>query len=193
MRTERTMTMNKKDIDASELDVPVSEEDPEKKETDSAESEESEKTPDITDKLDKITAELGEANDKYLRLYAEYDNYRKRTAKEKTQTYGDATVKCIQEILPVLDSFERALDAECTDEKFKSGMVMIHTQLTDILKKLGVTEMEALGCQFDPNIHNAIKKTEDESLGENEICEVFQKGYMLGDRVIRHAVVAVAN
>ncbi len=193
MRTERTMTMNKKDIDASELDVPVSEEEPEKKETDSAESEESEKTPDITDKLDKITAELGEANDKYLRLYAEYDNYRKRTAKEKTQTYGDATVKCIQEILPVLDSFERALDAECTDEKFKSGMVMIHTQLTDILKKLGVTEMEALGCQFDPNIHNAIKKTEDESLGENEICEVFQKGYMLGDRVIRHAVVAVAN
>ena len=193
MRTERTMTMNKKDIDASELDVPVSEEEPEKKETDSAESEESEKAPDITDKLDKITAELGEANDKYLRLYAEYDNYRKRTAKEKTQTYGDATVKCIQEILPVLDSFERALDAECTDEKFKSGMVMIHTQLTDILKKLGVTEMEALGCQFDPNIHNAIKKTEDESLGENEICEVFQKGYMLGDRVIRHAVVAVAN
>lgn len=193
MRTERTMTMNKKDIDASELDVPVSEEELEKKETDSAESEESEKTPDITDKLDKITAELGEANDKYLRLYAEYDNYRKRTAKEKTQTYGDATVKCIQEILPVLDSFERALDAECTDEKFKSGMVMIHTQLTDILKKLGVTEMEALGCQFDPNIHNAIKKTEDESLGENEICEVFQKGYMLGDRVIRHAVVAVAN
>lgn len=193
MRTERTMTMNKKDIDASELDVPVSEEEPAKKETDSAESEESEKAPDITDKLDKITAELGEANDKYLRLYAEYDNYRKRTAKEKTQTYGDATVKCIQEILPVLDSFERALDAECTDEKFKSGMVMIHTQLTDILKKLGVTEMEALGCQFDPNIHNAIKKTEDESLGENEICEVFQKGYMLGDRVIRHAVVAVAN
>lgn len=193
MRTERTMTMNKKDIDASELDVPVSEEEPEKKETDSAESEESEKAPDITDKLDKITAELGEANDKYLRLYAEYDNYRKRTAKEKTQTYGDATVKCIQEILPVLDSFERALDAECTDEKFKSGMVMIHTQLTDILKKLGVTEMAALGCQFDPNIHNAIKKTEDESLGENEICEVFQKGYMLGDRVIRHAVVAVAN
>ena len=185
--------MNKKDIDASELDVPVSEEEPAKKETDSAESEESEKAPDITDKLDKITAELGEANDKYLRLYAEYDNYRKRTAKEKTQTYGDATVKCIQEILPVLDSFERALDAECTDEKFKSGMVMIHTQLTDILKKLGVTEMEALGCQFDPNIHNAIKKTEDESLGENEICEVFQKGYMLGDRVIRHAVVAVAN
>ncbi len=193
MWTERTMTMSKKDIDASELDVPVSEEEPEKKETDSAESEESEKTPDITEKLDKITAELGEANDKYLRLYAEYDNYRKRTAKEKTQTYGDATVKCIQEILPVLDSFERALDAECTDEKFKSGMVMIHTQLTDILKKLGVTEMEALGCQFDPNIHNAIKKTEDESLGENEICEVFQKGYMLGDRVIRHAVVAVAN
>lgn len=193
MWTERTMTMSKKDIDASELDVPVSEEEPEKKETDSTESEESEKTPDITEKLDKITAELGEANDKYLRLYAEYDNYRKRTAKEKTQTYGDATVKCIQEILPVLDSFERALDAECTDEKFKSGMVMIHTQLTDILKKLGVTEMEALGCQFDPNIHNAIKKTEDESLGENEICEVFQKGYMLGDRVIRHAVVAVAN
>ena len=147
----------------------------------------------LQEKIDELTSQLAEANDKYLRLYAEYDNYRKRTTKEKMEAYGDATCRCIAEILPVLDSFERAIEAECTDESYKSGMQMIYTNFIDVLKKIGVTEMEALGNEFDPNLHNAIKKTEDENFGENTICEVFQKGYMFNDRVIRHAVVAVAN
>lgn len=142
---------------------------------------------------EKLEAQLAEANDKYLRLYAEYDNYRKRTTKEKIEAYGDATAKCIADILPVLDTFERGLEAECADESYKNGMQMIYSQFTEALKKIGVTEMEVLGQEFDPNLHNAIRKVEDEEFGENIVCEVFQKGYMMGDRVIRHAVVAVAN
>ena len=147
----------------------------------------------LQEKINELTSQLADANDKYLRLYAEYDNYRKRTTKEKMEAYGDATCRCIAEILPVIDSFERAIEAECTDESYKSGMQMIYTNFIDVLKKIGVTEMEALGNEFDTNLHNAIKKTEDENFGENTICEVFQKGYMFNDRVIRHAVVAVAN
>lgn len=147
----------------------------------------------VQKKVDELESQLSEANDKYLRLYAEYDNYRKRTTKEKTEAYGDATAKCIADILPVLDSFERAIDADCTDESFKNGMKMIYSNFVDVLKKIGVTEMEALGNEFDPNLHNAIKQTEDENFGENIVCEVFQKGYMYNDRVVRHAVVAVAN
>ncbi|MGN0613983.1 MAG: nucleotide exchange factor GrpE [Porcipelethomonas sp.] len=144
-------------------------------------------------KNEELSKQLDDANDKYLRLCAEYDNYRKRTTKEKTEAYGDATAKCIADILPVLDSFERAIEAECKDESFKNGMQMIYNQFVETLKKIGVTEMEALGKEFDPTIHNAIKQVEDENFGENTICEVFQKGYMYGDRVVRHAVVAVAN
>ncbi len=146
-----------------------------------------------TSEADNLNQKLNELNDKYLRLLAEYDNYRKRTTKEKIETYGNATAKCISDILPVLDSFELALKAECSDEAFKNGMQMIYNQFGETLKKLGVTEMEALGCEFDPNLHNAIKQTEDENFGDNTVCEVFQKGYMLNDKVIRHAVVAVAN
>ena len=144
-------------------------------------------------KIEELEGKLKESDDKYLRLFAEYDNYRKRTTKEKIEAYGDATGKCISDILPVLDSFERAIDAECTDEAFKNGMQMIYNQFTETLKKLGVTEMEALGKEFDPNLHNAIKQVEDENFGENTVCEIFQKGYMLKDKVIRHAIVAVAN
>lgn len=144
-------------------------------------------------KNEELEKQLNDANDKYLRLCAEYDNYRKRTTKEKTEAFGNATAKCISDILPVLDSFERAIDAECTDESFKNGMQMIYNQFLESLKKIGVEEMEAIGKEFDPNIHNAIKQTESEEFGENTVCEVFQKGYTLGDRVIRHAVVAVAN
>ncbi len=152
-----------------------------------------ESTNKLSEENEKLSQELADANDKYLRLCAEYDNYRKRTTREKTEAYGDATAKCIQDILPVLDSFERAIEAECTDEAFKSGMEMIYGQFQESLKKIGVTDMDALGKEFDPNVHSAIKQVEDDSFGENTVCQVFQKGYMLGDRVIRHAVVAVAN
>ncbi len=138
-------------------------------------------------------AVLAEEKDRYLRLFAEYDNYRKRTSKEKIETYGNATADAVAEILPAIDNFERALNAETSDEAYKNGIQMIFNQLNDILKKLGVTEIEAFEKPFDPNIHMAIKQVEDENFGENTVCEVFQKGYMLGNRVIRLAMVAVAN
>ena len=135
---------------------------------------------------------LAEANDKYLRLFAEYDNYRKRTAKEKTETYQNASVQCVEKLLPVLDSFERSLEAGCTDENFKNGMSMIYNQFTAFLTQMNVTEIEALGAEFDPNIHNAIQQQDDTDYASNHVCAVFQKGYMLGDKLVRPAMVAVA-
>jgi molecular chaperone GrpE len=135
---------------------------------------------------------LEQANDKYLRLYAEYDNYRKRTAKEKTETYQNASVKCIEDLLPVVDSFERALEADCTDDNFKNGMQMIFGQLKTFLDKMNVTAIEALGAEFDPNFHNAIQQQEGTDYASNHVCAVYQKGYMLGDKLVRPAMVAVA-
>ena len=110
---------------------------------------------------------LAEANDKYVRLYAEYDNYRKRTAKEKTETYQNASAQCIEKLLPVLDSFERSLEAECADENFKNGMSMIYNQLKNFMTQMNVTEIEALGAEFDPNIHNAIQQQDGTDHGKN--------------------------
>lgn len=135
---------------------------------------------------------LAEANDKYLRLFAEYDNYRKRTAREKTETYQNASVKCVENLLPVIDSFERSLEFECSDENFKNGMNMIFNQIKEFLNKMNVTEIEALGAEFDPNFHNAIQQLDGTDYASNHVCQVFQKGYMLGDKLIRPAMVAVA-
>ena len=135
---------------------------------------------------------LAEAKDQYLRLMAEYDNFRKRTAREKTETYQNASVSCVLNILPVIDSFERSLEFECSDENFKNGMTMIFGQLKEFLTKMNVTEIEALGAEFDPNIHNAIQQLDGTDYESNHVCQVFQKGYMLGDKLIRPAMVAVA-
>lgn len=135
---------------------------------------------------------LAEANDKYVRLFAEYDNYRKRTAKEKAETYQNATAKCIEELLPVVDSFERSLEAECGDENFKNGMQMIFNQLKAFLDKMNVTAIDALGAEFDPNFHNAIQQLDGTDYASNHVCQVFQKGYMIGDKLVRPAMVAVA-
>ncbi len=144
--------------------------------------------------VEALEEKLDQAQEQYLRLFAEFDNFRKRTAKEKLETYGDATAKCIEQLLPVVDNFERALDAPCTDARYKSGMEMIFAQLKTFMDKLGVTEIEALGAEFDPNIHQAIKQAAaDEEFAENTVCEVFQKGYKLKERLIRPAMVAVAN
>ena len=147
---------------------------------------------DAASQFAELEEALNEANDKYLRLYAEYDNYRKRTAKEKNETYQNASVKCIEELLPVVDSFERAINADCTDENFKSGMQMIFGQITDFLSKMNVTEIEALGAEFDPNFHNAIQQQDGTDYAANHVCAVYQKGYMLGDKLVRPAMVAVA-
>ena len=148
------------------------------------------------EETETISAEeaLEEEKERYLRLYAEFQNFRNRTAKEKLEAYGEATARCIEQLLPVVDNFERAVDAPCTDEQYHSGMVMILGQLRTFLEKAGVTEIEALGAEFNPNVHNAIKQSEaTDEFPENTVCEVYQKGYMLKDRLIRPAMVAVAN
>ncbi len=136
---------------------------------------------------------LQEANDKYMRLYAEFDNFRKRTAKEKAETYQDAVAKTILELLPAVDSFERAMEAPCSDDAYRSGMEKIYSQMTSLLTKLGVEEIPAMNEPFDPKVHNAIRQVEDENFGESTVCEVYQKGYRLGDRIVRCAMVSVAN
>ncbi len=142
---------------------------------------------------DKLKVELDEEKNKYLRLLAEYDNFRKRSAKEKLESYGDATSKAISDILPVYDNFERALQSESSDENFKKGVVMIFNNFTDALKKIGVETIDPVGQEFDPNVAQAINQVEDENFGENTVCQVFQKGYKLGDKIIRYAMVVVAN
>lgn len=141
----------------------------------------------------KIEEALSSANDKYLRLLAEYDNYRKRTVKEKADIYSDASISCLLEILPVIDNFERAIETNCSDDNYRVGIEMIFNQLKSILEKMNVKEIEAFNKPFDPNLHNAIKRVDDDKFEENTICEVYQKGYMLEDKVIRYAMVVVAN
>lgn len=147
----------------------------------------------VPDETNEYEKKLNEANDKYLRCAAEYDNFRRRSIKERTDAADAASIKCITEFLTVIDNFERALDAPCTDEKYKDGVRMIFNQYNDILKKLGVEEIEALNQPFDPNIHNAVNQTVDDNFPPNTVCQVFCKGYMLKGKVVRHPMVAVAN
>ena len=139
-------------------------------------------------------AALAEKEDQYLRLAAEYDNYRKRTAKEKENAWTEAKAQTVAAFLPVYDNLERAVATEGDeDSPHKKGLEMIFHQYQEILKKLGVTEIEAQGQPFDPEKHNAVMHIDDENLGENVVSQVFQAGFLLGDKVIRHAIVQVAN
>lgn len=143
---------------------------------------------------EKLTAELNETKDKLLRVMAEYDNFRKRSQKEKEMAYGDTKASTIAEFLPVYDNFERAMSADATDiDSFKKGIEMIFNQYGETFKKLGVESFGAKGDEFDPNIHNAVMHGEDEELPENSISDVFSTGYKMGDRVIRPAIVKVVN
>ena len=138
--------------------------------------------------------QLESVKDQFVRLTAEYDNYRKRTAKEKDALYQDAKADTIREFLAVYDNLERAVSTEGDeDSPHKKGLEMIFHQYQEILKKLGVTEIEAQGAPFDPEKHNAVMHIDDENFGENVVSQVFQAGFMLGDKVIRHAIVQVAN
>lgn len=138
-----------------------------------------------------------ELNDKYLRLYAEYDNFRKRSNREKDARYGDAVIDAVAAILPIGDNLERALAAEVTSEdalKLKEGVEMVMKQFNDTLEKLDVKPIKALGEQFDPNLHNAVMHIEDDSVDENTVVEEFMKGYEYKDgRVVRYSMVKVAN
>ena len=138
--------------------------------------------------------QLESVKDQFVRLTAEYDNYRKRTTKEKDNIYQDAKADTIKEFLAVYDNLERAMATEGDeDSPHKKGLEMIFHQYQEILKKLGVTEIEAKGQLFDPERMEAVMHIDDESFGENEVAQVFQAGFMLGDKVIRHAIVQVAN
>ncbi|WP_312635168.1 nucleotide exchange factor GrpE [Oscillibacter sp.] len=138
--------------------------------------------------------QLASVTDQFTRLSAEYDNYRKRTAKEKESIYQDAKADTATAFLAVYDNLERAMQAGGDDESpHKKGLEMIFTQYKEVLLKLGVTEMEALGQPFDPNRHNAVMHIDDETLGENVVADVFQAGFMMGDKVLRFAAVRVAN
>ena len=141
----------------------------------------------------KAEAAKKEAEEKYLRLAAEYDNYRKRTAKEKESLWTDAKVDTIKQLLPVYDNLERAMNQETSDEAFKKGVEMTMTQLKELLEKLGVTEIPALGQTFDPNMHNAVMHIESEDFGENTVSQVFQAGFQCGEKIVRFAMVQVAN
>lgn len=144
-------------------------------------------------KEDSIQKQLAQQEDRFLRLAAEYDNYRKRTAKEKEALWNDAKADTAIAFLPVYDNLERALKQPTADEAYKKGVEMTMNQLKEIFTKLGITEIPALGENFDPNLHNAVMHVEDENLGENVVAEVFQAGFQLGEKVIRFAMVKVAN
>ena len=131
--------------------------------------------------------------DRYLRLAAEYDNYRKRSAKERESIYQDVRADTVTKFLPVYDNLARALGQATCDEAYRKGVEMIMTQLRDILSRMGVTEIEALGQKFDPALHNAVMHEEDETKGEGEIVQELQRGFKMGDKVIRFAMVKVAN
>ena len=146
------------------------------------------------DKIKPLEKDLAASKEAHIRTLAEYDNYRKRSTREKEAAYGDSKASCLSELLPVLDNFERALATTDSDfENFKKGMDMIYKNFCDIFTKLGVEAFGEKGETFDPNIHNGVMHVEDEELGENVIAEVFSKGYKMGDRILRAAMVKVAN
>ncbi len=146
----------------------------------------------VRSEIEKLNRQLEELNDKYLRVIAEYDNYRRRTSKEKEGLYSDTVCDVVKTLLPIADDLERAAGFDKNAEN-ADGITMILKKFLELLASLGVTEIEALNKTFDPNYHNAIMHIDDEKYGENEIYCVVQKGYIRDDKVIRHAMVMVAN
>ena len=138
---------------------------------------------------------LAEQNDQYLRVCAEYDNFRKRTAKEREGVYADAYIDALTQILPILDNLDRAaaFSTEDPENPMAKGLELTRKSFVETLSKMGVSEIEALGKTFDPNLHNAVMHVEDDNAGENEIVEVFMKGYIRGEKVLRYSMVKVAN
>lgn len=181
----------KEEVKIGEPEIEAKEADGKKPEAETAEEKKGkdkkeEKKPDLKAEMDAL-------NDKYLRICAEYDNFRKRSQKEKDSLYGDVKAETLKKFLPVYDNLVRALAQSTEDEAYRRGVEMIMNQFNVTMEKLGVTEIECLGKKFDPVFHNAVMHVEDEEKGENEIVEVFQKGFMMGDKVIRFAMVKVAN
>ena len=184
--------------ETTEQETPETAEAPEKEEKAAKGKKKKEKTYTLTreqmEAAELAVKQLESVKDQFVRLTAEYDNYRKRTTKEKDNIYQDAKGDTIKAFLAVYDNLERAAAAEGgEDSPHKKGLEMIFHQYQGILKKLGVMEIKAQGAPFDPEKMNAVMHIDDESLGENVVAQVFQAGFMLGDKVIRHAIVQVAN
>ena len=189
------MSTEKKETSAQELKEEKTEEEtqaetPKEKKPKKESKKESKKEAEIRETAEKL---INEEKEKYLRLAAEYDNFRKRSQKERESLYNDIKADTLLKFLPVYDNLERALKHATGDEAYRKGVEMIMTQFNTKMEKLGVPEIEAAGQKFDPTLHNAVMHIEDESFGENEVVEVFQKGFKLNDKIIRFAMVKVAN
>ena len=181
--------------DATNANEEIKEEAP-KKQTKKKESKPSKEVSELKTLLSSKIEELAELNDKYLRLLAEYDNYKKRTAKEKEAIHTDSVGETVTSLLPVIDNFERAVNSFTEEDKnsdFYKGIEMMFNQTKECFTKLGVTEIKALGEEFNPELHNAVMHIEDEGVADNTIVEEFQKGYIYRDKVIRYSMVKVAN
>lgn len=147
----------------------------------------------LKEKLTKQKEDLEDKDDRIKRLMAEFENFKKRSDKERTGLYNSVMGDVITSLLPVLDNLEKAAKTETKDEQYKNGIEMVVNQFKDVLKANGVTEIETVGKKFDPSLHEAVSLVQDEKLGEKEIKKEFRKGYMIGDRVLRHSLVVVAN
>ena len=190
MRKER-IKMEEIKNETAEACEEVKEEAPEAAKEKKAEKKKS-KTKELEAALIAAEKKAEEAEDKYLRLAAEYENFRKRSKAEREAIYADAAADAVKELLPILDNLERATQYTAP-EKVSEGVQLILKSLPDVFAKMKITVFGKAGEQFDPNIHNAVMHIEDEAYGENEIVDVFQQGYMLGDKVVRYAMVRVAN
>lgn len=145
------------------------------------------------DELSKTKQELDETTDRLKRIMAEFENYKKRSNKEREKLYNSLLADIISSFLPIIDNLEKAVDAKTEDEGYKQGVELVLKQFMDTFKTLGVEQIEAVGKTFDPEIHEAVSSVQDDSLGEKEIKEEFRKGYKIGTKVIRHSMVVVAN
>ena len=143
--------------------------------------------------LSSVKAELEETTDRLKRLMAEFDNFKKRSAKEREGLYNSLLSDIVSSFLPVVDNLEKAVNSSTEDEGYKQGVELVLKQFMDVLNSLGVKEIEGEGSQFNPEYHEAVSSVQDETLGEKVVKEVFRKGYVIGDKVIRHAMVVVAN
>ena len=152
-----------------------------------------EETVEVTPEVDPWEEKYNAEHDAHLRLAADYDNFRKRSQKEKEQSYGNGKADAVEKLLPVYDNLERALNQPTEDAAYKKGVEMTMTQLVGILNGLGVEIFGEAGETFDPNLHNAVMHIDDEYLGENTISQVFQKGFKIGEKIVRFAMVQVAN
>ena len=143
--------------------------------------------------IESQKVQIDETEDRLKRVAAEFDNYKKRNAKERDGLYNSLVADIVSNFLPILDNFEKAVEAETKDEEYRKGIELVLKQFKDVLASRGVTEIETVGKTFDPELHEAVSSVQDDTKGEKEIVQEYRKGYMIGNRVIRHSMVIVAN